>query len=197
MGEDIQLWDEFNPALYMLRVEWRSKGGTADTRYVQFGMREFKTEGTRFQINGRTTFLRGTVECASFPQTGHPPCDVISWTRIFKICRDFGLNHMRFHSWCPSDAAFTAADKAGIYLQVEGPSWANHGTSVGNGKPVDQYIYDEANRIVDAYGNHPSFCMMAYGNEPAGKNQVKFLGEFVRYWKEVFYFGLPLWERKG
>src|SRR4030042_2547095 len=90
---------------------------------------------------------------------------------------------MRFHSWCPPEAAFIAADKAGFYLHVEGPSWANHGTALGYGRPIDQYIYDETNRIVDAYGNHPSFCMMAYGNEPAGRNQVKYLSEFVSYWK--------------
>ena len=183
MGADVQLWDEFNPALYILKTEWSSKGEISDIQYVQFGMREFKTRDTRFQINGRTTFLRGTVECAVFPQTGYPPCDKEPWARIFKICRLFGLNHMRFHSWCPPEAAFIAADEAGIYLQVEGPCWTNHGTSVGDGKPVDQYIYDESGRIVDAYGNHPSFCMMAYGNEPAGRNQVKFLGEFVNYWK--------------
>jgi hypothetical protein len=90
---------------------------------------------------------------------------------------------MRFHSWCPPEAAFTAADKLGFYLHVEGPSWANHGVTLGDGLPIDQYIYDETNRIVDTYGNHPSFCMMAYGNEPAGRNQVKYLGAFVDYWK--------------
>jgi hypothetical protein len=183
MGADVQWWDEFNPALYMLKTEWKGRGGIYDISNVQFGMREFKTAGTRFQINGRTTFLRGTVECAVFPQTGFPPADVESWEKIYRIYRDFGLNHVRFHSWCPPEAAFIAADKAGFYLQVEGPCWANHGTSVGDGRPVDQYILDEAERIVDAYGNHPSFCMMAYGNEPAGRNQVKFLGEFVRCWK--------------
>ncbi|MBN2213495.1 MAG: beta-glucuronidase [Bacteroidales bacterium] len=183
MGTDMQLWDEFNPALYMLKTEWNSGRGFSDVRYVQFGMREFKTRDTRFQINGRNVFLRGTVECAAFPRTGYPPCDKESWAGIFKICRLYGLNHMRFHSWCPPEAAFTAADEAGIYLQVEGPFWTNHGTAVGAGKPVDKYIYDESERIVDAYGNHPSFCMMAYGNEPAGRNQVQFLGEFVSYWK--------------
>lgn len=183
MGTEVQLWDEFNPALYLLKTEYKTKGGFSAIRYVQFGVREFKTEGIRFRINGRNTFLRGTVECAAFPQTGFPPTEVVSWERIFRICRDFGLNHMRFHSWCPPEAAFIAADKAGIYLQVEGPCWTNHGTSVGDGKPVDQYILDEAEKIVKYYGNHPSFCMMAYGNEPAGRNQVKFLAEFVKYWK--------------
>jgi hypothetical protein len=101
---------------------------------------------------------------------------------VFKICQANGLNHMRFHSFCPPEAAFEAADKAGFYLQPEGPSWCNHGTSLGDGKPIDKYIWDETERIVKAYGNHPSFCMFAYGNEPRGR-YVKFLTKWLNHWK--------------
>jgi len=96
-----------------------------------------------------------------------------------------GLNHIRFHSWCPPEAAFTAADECGVYLQIECASWANQGSSIGDGKPIDDYIIRESKRIVREFGNHPSFCMMAYGNEPAGKNQVSYLEEFVSYWKKT------------
>ena len=183
LGSDVQLWDEFHPALYSLTVVLTDNLGNRDTRQVQLGMREFKAAGTRFEVNGKPTFLRGTVDCCVFPLTGYPSTDVASWERIFSKCRAFGLNHIRFHSWCPPEAAFTAADKVGMYLQVEGPSWANHGVTLGDGKPIDRYIYEESERIVNAYGNHPSFCLMAYGNEPAGRNQVKYLGEFVSFWK--------------
>lgn len=184
MGADVQLWDEFNPALYKLTLELMDEFHNTTREDIQFGMREFKTNGTRFEVNGEPTFLRGTVECAAFPLTGYPPTDVAAWERIFKICRAHGLNHIRFHSWCPPEAAFIAADKVGFYLQPEGPSWANHGTSIGDGKPIDQYIYDETERIIDAYGNYASFVMMAYGNEPAGRDQVAYLGKFVNHWKE-------------
>lgn len=183
MGENVQLWDEFNPTLYKMTVVLSDESENIDIQEIQFGMRSFSITGTRFEINNRPMFLRGTVECCVFPETGYPPTDVASWERVFIICKNHGLNHMRFHSWCPPEAAFQAADKLGFYLQPEGPSWANHGVSLGDGLPIDQYIYDETNRIVDTYGNHPSFCMMAYGNEPAGRNQVKYLGEFVDYWK--------------
>ncbi len=183
MGETVQLWDEFNPALYRLTVVLSDESGNTDVQEIQFGMRSFSIYGTRFEINNHPIFLRGTVECCIFPKTGYPPTDVASWEHVFTVCKNHGLNHMRFHSWCPPEAAFTAADKLGFYLQVEGPSWANHGVRLGDGLPIDRYIYDETNRIVDAYGNHPSFCMMAYGNEPAGRIQVKYLGEFVDYWK--------------
>jgi len=183
MGNDVRLWDEFNPELYLLTAVLTDDLGHTDIEKIQFGMRDFKTKGTRFEINGKPLFLRGTVDCCVYPLTGYPPMDAGSWERVFNICRAHGLNHMRFHSWCPPEAAFIAADKTGFYLHVEGPSWANHGASIGDGAPIDQYLYDETERIVNFYGNHPSFCMMAYGNEPAGLHQVEYLGDFVNHWK--------------
>ena len=79
----------------------------------------------------------------------------------------------------PPEAAFQAADELGFYFQVEAGSWANHSTTLGDGKPVDAWVYDETERILKTYGNHPSFVLMAYGNEPRGRNQNKFLTEYV------------------
>jgi hypothetical protein len=183
VNNDLLLWDEFNPALYKLSVSLTDSKKNKSTKSVIFGIRDFKANGTRFEINGKPIFLRGTVENCDFPLTGYPPMDEASWTRVFQICRKYGLNHMRFHSYCPPEAAFVAADKIGFYLQPEGPSWCNHGTSLGNGKPIDKYIYEETERIVKEYGNHPSFCMFAYGNEPAG-NYVRYLNQWVYYWKQ-------------
>jgi len=183
MGASPALWDEFNPNLYRMEVELKSAKGTHQEK-VTFGMREFKTEGKRFTINGRPTFLRGTLECAIFPQTGYPATGIDQWNKIMTSVKSHGLNHIRFHSWCPPEAAFDAADRLGVYLHVECSSWANSGSSIGDGRPVDRWLYEEAEHIIEAYGNHPSFCMMAYGNEPAGSKQVRYLNEFVTYFKE-------------
>lgn len=184
MGDQMQTWDEFNPVLYMLTATVVSSEGVKEERKIQFGMREFKINGTRFEVNGRLVHLRGTVEDCIFPLTGYAPMDTASWRRVFRICKAYGLNHMRFHSYCPPEAAFIAADMAGFYLQPEGPSWANHGSSLGDGKPIDQFIYDETNRMGKAYGNYASYCMLAYGNEPRGGRQVQYLTKFVHYWKD-------------
>lgn len=182
MGDHVDFWDEFNPTCYNMEVTISNQKGETDQKTILFGMRDFKANGTRFGINGKEIFLRGTVENCDFPLTGYAPMDEPSWARIFKICKTYGLNHMRFHSYCPPEAAFIAADRAGIYLQIEGPSWCNHGTSLGDGKPIDKYLYEETERILKAYGNHPSFCMMAYGNEPRGR-YVDWLNKWVVYFK--------------
>lgn len=183
MGTSPALWDEFRPNLYSLHILLESEKGK-DVQKELFGMREWATQGTQFLLNGRPVFLRGTLECAIFPETGFPPTDTGSWMRIFRIARAHGLNHMRFHSWCPPEAAFIAADFSGFYLHVECASWANQGSSIGDGKPIDNYLYEESKRIVDAYGNHPSFSFLLYGNEPAGEHQEQWLTGFITYWKK-------------
>ncbi len=185
MGTDVKLWSEFHPFLYKLTALLTEQTSRqTDTFETTFGMREIKAVGRELQINGKPLFLRGTLECAIFPKTGYPPTDVAEWLRIYAVCRAHGLNHLRFHSWCPPEAAFTAADQAGFYLHVECSSWCNQSTSLGDDKPFDKYLYQESRRMVEAYGNHPSFCMMAYGNEPGGKNYIPFLKKFVTFWKE-------------
>ncbi len=179
MGEDVKLWDEFTPNLYNLTATMGR-----DTLRTTFGMSEIAIDGKQFYMNGKKIWMRGTVENCCFPETGYPPTDEVSWLRIFRKCKEYGLNMMRFHSYCPPEAAFSAADKVGFYLQPEGPSWPNHGVKLGNGMSIDRYLMQETQRMVEKYGNHSSFCMLAAGNEPAG-NWVKWVGDFVEQWKQT------------
>ncbi len=178
MGEDALFWSEHSPNLYTLCAAVESDG-KKEEQYRTFGLREFKANGTRFEVNGHPVFLRGTLECCIFPQTGYPATDHAYWTKIYNQCKAYGLNHVRFHSWCPPEAAFAVADSMGFYLQVECAGWA----TVGDGGYSDQWFREESDRILKEYGNHPSFCLMAYGNEPGGANQVKYLSELIDHWK--------------
>ncbi len=153
------------------------------SKLVVFGIRHLKTQGTRFLLNDRPIFFRGTLECCIFPLTGYPPTDVESWKRIIRVCKSHGLNHIRFHSWCPPEAAFVAADELGFYYQVECSSWPNQSTALGVGKPIDQWLYREGERILDEYGNHPSFLLFAMGNEPGGPQQGR---AYLQGWVEHF-----------
>jgi hypothetical protein len=182
MGSEPRAWDEFTPHLYTAEIVLESASGK-DFRSETFGFRDLGKKDGRLAINGVPIFLRGTLECCIFPLTGYPPTDVESWRRIVRICKAHGLNHIRFHSWCPPEAAFIAADEAGFYYQVEASSWANQGASIGSGKPLDAWIDEETARMIREYGNHPSFLMMAYGNEPNGSNFKKWLQEWVARWK--------------
>ncbi len=178
LGDRMKTWDEFSTPYYNLTVNLDD--ATANTI---FGMRDISIEGRDIIVNGRPVYIRGTVENCCFPLTGYAPTDEESWAQVFAKCKEYGINFMRFHSYCPPEAAFAAADKAGIYLQPEGPSWPNHGVKLNSGMAIDQYLIDEGKAIIDAYGNHPSFVMMAAGNEPAG-GWVRYCNNWVKTMKE-------------
>jgi beta-galactosidase/beta-glucuronidase len=117
-----QNWDEFHPALQNLAVQLKEAGPHAvanDQRTVAFGLREIGVRGKEFILNGRPVFFRGTLECCVFPLTGYPPAEIEPWKRLMQTCQAYGLNHIRFHSYCPPEAAFQAADELGMYLSVE------------------------------------------------------------------------------
>lgn len=182
--DGLPLWSEHSPTLVETEVVLLGESGRElDRRVVRHGVREITTDGTQILFNGVPTLLRGTLECCIFPRTGYPPTTVEPWRRIMTIVKQHGLNHVRFHSWCPPEAAFDAADEVGIYLQVECAAWPNQGATIGDGRSLDAWLYAEAHRIISAYGHHPSFVMLACGNEPAGDRHVEFLSEWITYWK--------------
>src|SRR6185503_3444265 len=142
-----ELWSEFSPALYKLRVEVAAATDKSNYREEStnvFALRDLHTEGNQFILNGHPMYFRGTHFGGDFPITGYPPTDVDSWKKIFQTCKDYGLNHMRFHSWCPPEAAFEAADEIGFYLQVECGMW----NEFSPGGVMEKQLYSETERIV-------------------------------------------------
>jgi len=131
------------------------------TSQSEFGLREFATRGSQFTINGRAVLLRGKHDAMAFPLTGYASMDVAEWTRVLSVAKSYGINHYRFHTCTPPEAAFQAADRVGIYLQ---PELYNFGGAYSEGAAAE-YNMAEGKRILSTYGNHPSFVMFALGNE--------------------------------
>ncbi|HKW28374.1 MAG TPA: discoidin domain-containing protein [Verrucomicrobiae bacterium] len=179
MGNHFEMWSEFNPKCYELRATIGGQGFHSEIAGA-FGMREFKTDGNQFILNGHPIYLRGTHDGGDFPLTGYPPTDVTAWQKIFQTCKDYGLNHMRFHSWCPPEAAFEAADELGFYLQVECGMW----NSFTPGGAMEKQLYAETGRILRAYGNHPSLMLISASNEAHG-DWKPVLSRWVEHFRTV------------
>ena len=169
MGAGMRTWDEFDPALYRLTVTLSAAGSKqiSDGTTAEFGMRDFGAEGTLLAVNGKRIVLRGRHDSGVFPLTGFPPMDVESWVRYFQVLKSYGLNHVRFHSWCPPEAAFLAAGREGFYLAPELPLWG----SIPDRDIPDRvpFLMEEGRAIMDSYGNSPAFCMFTLGNELSGE----------------------------
>ena len=168
MGANYALWSEFSPRLYRMHavmIDGQYNSTVTDT----FGMREFKADHDQFTIDGQPTFLRGTVNCCEFPKTGYPDMTGKQWEKIFFTVKAFGLNHVRFHTWCPPEIGFEVADRMGIYLEVELPDWS---FKIGEDSAVTDYFRAEGERMIREYGNHPSWVMLTVGNELKGDYTV-------------------------
>ncbi|MBI5282147.1 MAG: glycoside hydrolase family 2 [Candidatus Solibacter usitatus] len=178
-GTAAKAWDEYEGNVERLEVKVAA-GRFTDSRTVAYGLREIGTKGTRFVVNGRPVNLRGTLECNIFPLTGYPAMDEDSWARLYRIAKAHGLNSFRFHSHCPPEAAFAAADRAGFLLYVELPVWSG---KVGKDEPLSAFMRREGFRILKAYGNHPSFIALGLGNELRGDFQ--FMDRLVNEFKQA------------
>ncbi|HEY0762871.1 MAG TPA: discoidin domain-containing protein [Pyrinomonadaceae bacterium] len=174
---DAVRWDEFHPQLYPLSL-WLKGNNVDETVDLNIGLRDFKAEGKEFLLNGRPIIFRGTHHGGDFPLTGYPATDVAYWKKLFETCRAWGLNHMRFHSWCPPEAAFEAADSLGFYLQPEPGMWNEFNPDT----PMERVLYQETERMIRAYGNHPSFMLLSASNEPKGNWQPVLAG-WAKYYR--------------
>lgn len=168
LPDSAELWDEFNPVSYKLTATIKGEGFlNSETTY--FGLRDFGSNGTQFKINDKITFLRGKHDACVFPLTGHVAMDVDSWRSYFKTAKSYGINYYRFHSWCPPEACFIAADIEGVYLQPELPFW---GSIKRTDKDLIKFLSNEGVNILNEYRNHPSFVMFSLGNELSGDDEV-------------------------
>lgn len=154
----VRRWDEGEGQLYTLTA---SLGDSQKT--VSFGVRTFRAQDGRLTLNGRAIFLRGETNCAVFPETGHPPMDVPAWRQIFAVYRSYGVNCVRFHSHCPPEAAFIAADETGMLIQAELSHWnPRHAFSSPESRA---YYRSELEAVLRTYANHPSLVLLSLGNE--------------------------------
>ncbi len=178
-----KLWDEFSPHLYIAEVRLLASR-TSDVKTVSFGFRILAHDKHHVTINDQSIFIRGNIDHSIYPLTGYPPTTIGGWRRVFRIYKNYGMNAVRFHSWTPPEAAFDAADEMGIYIQTE-ICWFQY--PLGSGQPFgkqplhgrgdlpqefsyfagspDEFVRTEMRRVLDTYGNHPSFVFFVIGNE--------------------------------
>ncbi len=153
-------------------------------------------DGRHFTSEGRRVFLRGKHDGCVFPLTGHPPMEKEGWLDYFGVVREWGFNHVRFHSWCPPRAAFEAADELGIFLQPELPIWGRFAADEED--PAFRFLLEEGLAILREYGAHRSFAMFCLGNElSAGEKAMRMLVDRFREAAPEKLYTFAAWPHLG
>ena len=161
IGSQIALWDEFHPHRYRVGI------AMGDNFYeTSIGMRELTVEGSQLMMNRHPLCLRSIV--VDNPLLGTSMLsDEQAWLDILKSYQRCGFNHVRFRGYCPTEAAFAVADRLGMYLQ-----------------PGGAFSLKQGKRMIDAYGHHPSFVMMAVddsmteGHDPSSVEWLEDIKEY-------------------
>lgn len=210
LSEEPKLWDEEEPYVYRLHLSCQeaqadsktcvdqetpaaenASSAACDTVSLWCGLRSFTAGKTHFYINGRKTFLRGRQDGMIFPLTGYAPADPSAWLHVMKNAKNLGINHYRFHTCCPPEAAFIAADLLGIYLQPEVPFWGtfNGPQDEGYDKEAQEFLEAEGFRMLEAFSSHPSYCLMSMGNELWGNASAlnDLLAKYKAFRPEVLF----------
>ncbi|WP_078544602.1 glycoside hydrolase family 2 protein [Litchfieldia alkalitelluris] len=210
LWDDVIYWDDQNPYLYQLSASIiRSKTEMIDQQVRTLGIREIKAEGKQLLLNNEPKFLRGYVDCCIFPQTGYPSWNKQDYVSQFKTVKSYGFNHVRLHGWTPPKPFWEAADEEGMLVQTELPHWSNlyHHREVEPEKDVHEFLTRELYRAIESLNEHPSFVLLALGNELVGPQGHEALNKQVelcrsldstRLYTDNTGFGrLPAHDREG
>lgn len=184
LKEDVRRWDEYEGELYELEAVLAVETAVVNQletktdcnglskyhdkneskKMITFGIHDFGDDGTgRLALNGRRIFIRSEANCAVFPEKGYSPVTVNEWMDILQMYKSYGVNMMRFHSHCPSEAAFIAADRIGMLMQPELSFW--NPKNALESEEGYAYYKQELAQILVMLSNHPSFVMLTLGNE--------------------------------
>ncbi len=177
MGNAPKPWNEFSPNLYTMEVSIEDKK-TLESKEIIFGMIETQLIDNKIFINGKETLLKGTKDDEILAHTDYSTNQSKDWLKIFNSVKSKGYNYINFQTNCPPKAAFDAADKVGLYLQV-GNSVLK---AITEDETTDQWMFKETANIIKDYSNHPSFVIMS----PAYQTEVKhssYLRKQINYWK--------------
>lgn len=163
LPDGLSEWRPGQPSLHRFGIRLGSGDREASLDFVS-GLRWIRPDGTGLVLNGGTLFLRGTLVNPVFPLTAGPPMGLSDWDNLLRPLHAMGMNHLRFHSWCPPEAAFSAADRLGLLIQVEPPVWIGF-----NRFPIREdlhpHMLGESKGILESFSHHPSFVMLSLGNE--------------------------------
>lgn len=157
-------WNGMVGEIALITKDELEERAAARAAYAEAHPRRMEVREGNFFADGKPLYFRATHFGGEYPLTGYPETDRNWWKKRMRIVREWGLNAVRCHSYCPPEAAFQAADEEGVFLLVECGMW----NVFREGILMPEVLREETERILRQFGHHPSFAFFSPSNEPGG-----------------------------
>lgn len=166
-----QKWDAEHPRLYTLTCELADNAAPVTEVSRRVGFRQIEIDGNKMLINGMPVKLRGVCRHETSPDRGRSLTGD-AWERDVNIFRRGNVNYIRTSHYTPDEALLEAADRLGMFVEVEAPLCWSHRTKVPDDKHYDIYVKQHL-EMLDIYRSHPSVILWSLGNESVNFEDYK------------------------
>ncbi len=117
-------WSPDAPHLYRVDVALVRDGQVLDARSERTGFVSLGTAGKHILINGQPTYLRGSGDFLSCPETGCPDTNRDRWRRRLRTLRAYGYNYIRCQSYVYGPEYYEVADEGACSSRARWACWA-------------------------------------------------------------------------
>ncbi|MGS2738179.1 glycoside hydrolase family 2 TIM barrel-domain containing protein [Sinomicrobium sp. M5D2P17] len=155
-----ELWSPGSPALYTVKIEVRSPGGTS--RHIEkIGFRHFEfVKNGPFKLNGERLLLRGTHRHEDHVGVANAMTDEQMREEML-LMKEMGVNFIRLGHYQQSRTILNLCDSLGILVWEEIP-WCRGGLG---GEIYKQQARRMLTNMIEQHYNHPSVIIWGLGNE--------------------------------
>jgi hypothetical protein len=154
-------WNAEKPHLYKLTLSLKQNGELIERIERNVGFRKIEIRGSRFLVNGVAVKLCGAIHHEMDPLTCRADTGRLGEEDV-RLYKTANLNYLRTSHYPPTSELIDAADKYGLYVEVEAPfCWV---------APYDDLKYLRevlvpTSAMVDCYHSHPSVMLWSLANE--------------------------------
>ena len=165
MLNNIRLWDDRLPALYMAITTVTPESGTPSVYYTPFGVREAEFRADGFYLNGQKVFLRGVCLHHDAGALG-AAWNTSAWVRRLEKLREMGCNAIRTSHNPPAPELLDLCDKMGFLVIDElTDTWTVPKKENGYAALFDQWAEKDLVAMIRRDRNHPCVIAWSIGNE--------------------------------
>jgi beta-galactosidase len=158
---EVLAWTAETPRLYMLRLDLLRKGRLVERVERRMGFRRIEVRGSQLYVNGKRVKLAGACHHEIDPLTGRANTACHAETDV-RLLKQANLNYIRTSHYPPTGELLDAADRIGMYVEVEAPfCWVGNDSDPSHLRAV----LTPTSAMIDTCRAHPSVLLWSLANE--------------------------------